>query len=94
MLNKVSIMGRLVRDPELRRTQSGIAVTTMRIAPPGFSSYDTGCPFAAYPFAFFRTNATSSAVPPSTATTTFRSRPKAPRTTMPTHAAHNVILFI
>jgi single-strand DNA-binding protein len=25
-------MGRLVRDPELRRTQSGIAVTTMRIA--------------------------------------------------------------
>jgi len=32
MLNKVSIMGRLVRDPELRRTQSGIAVTTMRIA--------------------------------------------------------------
>ena len=32
MLNKVSIMGRLVRDPELRRTQAGIAVTTMRIA--------------------------------------------------------------
>lgn len=32
MLNRVSIMGRLVRDPELRRTQSGIAVTTMRIA--------------------------------------------------------------
>ena len=32
MLNKVCIMGRLVRDPELRRTQAGIAVTTMRIA--------------------------------------------------------------
>ncbi len=32
MLNSVSIMGRLVRDPELRRTQSGIAVTTMRVA--------------------------------------------------------------
>ena len=32
MLNKVSIMGHLVRDPELRRTQSGIAVTTMTIA--------------------------------------------------------------
>ena len=32
MLNKVCIMGRLVRDPEFRRTQSGIAVTTMRIA--------------------------------------------------------------
>ncbi len=32
MLNKVSMMGRLVRDPELRRTQSGIPVTTIRIA--------------------------------------------------------------
>ena len=32
MLNRVSIMGHLVQDPELRRTQSGIAVTTMRIA--------------------------------------------------------------
>lgn len=32
MLNRVSIMGHLVRDPELRRTQSGIAVTTMTIA--------------------------------------------------------------
>ena len=32
MLNKVCIMGRLVRDPELRRTQSGYAVTTIRIA--------------------------------------------------------------
>ena len=32
MLNKVIIMGRLVKDPELRRTQSGIAVTSFRIA--------------------------------------------------------------
>lgn len=32
MLNKVIIMGRLVRDPELRRTQSGVAVTSVRIA--------------------------------------------------------------
>ena len=32
MLNKVVIMGRLARDPELRRTQSGIAVTSFRLA--------------------------------------------------------------
>ena len=32
MLNKVIIMGRLVEDPELRRTQSGTAVTSFRIA--------------------------------------------------------------
>ena len=32
MLNKVFIMGRLVKDPELRRTQSGTAVTSFRIA--------------------------------------------------------------
>jgi len=32
MLNRVTIMGRLVRDPELRRTQSGTAVTSIRIA--------------------------------------------------------------
>ncbi len=32
MLNKVIIMGRLVKDPELRRTQSGVAVTSFRIA--------------------------------------------------------------
>lgn len=32
MLNKVIIMGRLVRDPELRRTQSGVAVIFFRIA--------------------------------------------------------------
>ena len=32
MLNRVIVMGRLVRDPELRRTQSGTAVTSVRIA--------------------------------------------------------------
>ena len=32
MLNKIILMGRLTRDPELRRTQSGTAVTSIRIA--------------------------------------------------------------
>lgn len=32
MLNRVIIAGRLARDPELRRTQSGVSVTTFRIA--------------------------------------------------------------
>lgn len=32
MLNHVSIMGRLTRDPELRRTQSGIAVASFTLA--------------------------------------------------------------
>ena len=32
MLNKVFIMGRLTRDPELRRTQSGTAVTSFSLA--------------------------------------------------------------
>ena len=32
MLNKVIIMGRLARDPELRRTQTGTPVTSFRIA--------------------------------------------------------------
>ena len=32
MLNKIILMGRLTRDPELRRTQSGTAVTSFRIA--------------------------------------------------------------
>ena len=32
MLNKIIIMGRLTRDPELRRTQSGTAVTSFSIA--------------------------------------------------------------
>ena len=32
MLNHIVIMGRLTRDPELRRTGSGIAVTSFRVA--------------------------------------------------------------
>ena len=32
MLNRISIMGRLVRDPELRHTQSGIPVCSFTIA--------------------------------------------------------------
>lgn len=32
MLNHVTIMGRLVRDPELRRTGSGIAVASFTVA--------------------------------------------------------------
>ena len=32
MLNHIVLMGRLVRDPELRRTQAGVSVTTFRIA--------------------------------------------------------------
>ena len=32
MLNNITIMGRLVRDPELRRTQSGTAVTSFTVA--------------------------------------------------------------
>ena len=32
MLNHITIMGRLVRDPELRRTGSGIAVTSFTVA--------------------------------------------------------------
>ena len=32
MLNYIVIMGRLARDPELRRTGSGIAVTSFRLA--------------------------------------------------------------
>jgi len=32
MLNRIIIMGRLTRDPELRRTQSGIAVCTFTVA--------------------------------------------------------------
>lgn len=31
-LNRVSIMGRFTRDPELRRTTSGVAVTTFTLA--------------------------------------------------------------
>lgn len=32
MLNHITIMGRMTRDPELRRTGSGTAVTSFRIA--------------------------------------------------------------
>ena len=32
MLNKIFLMGRLTRDPELRRTNSGTAVTTFSLA--------------------------------------------------------------
>ena len=32
MLNHITIMGRLVRDPELRRTGSGVAVASFRVA--------------------------------------------------------------
>ena len=32
MLNHIVIMGRLGKDPELRRTQSGVAVATFNVA--------------------------------------------------------------
>ena len=32
MLNKIIVMGRLTKDPELRRTQSGTAVTSFSVA--------------------------------------------------------------
>ena len=32
MLNHIVIMGRLVRDPELRTTQSGVSVTSFTLA--------------------------------------------------------------
>lgn len=32
MLNRIEVQGRLVRDPELRRTQSGVAVTSFTLA--------------------------------------------------------------
>ena len=32
MLNRIILMGRLTRDPELRRTQSGAAVTSFSVA--------------------------------------------------------------
>lgn len=32
MLNKIVLMGRLTRDPELRRTNAGVAVTSFTIA--------------------------------------------------------------
>lgn len=43
MLNRIVIMGRLVRDPELRTTQSGIAVTSFTLAVDrDFKSRDSG----------------------------------------------------
>ena len=32
MLNRITVMGRLVRDPELRRTQNGIPVASFSVA--------------------------------------------------------------
>lgn len=32
MLNRITIMGRLTRDPELRKTSSGVSVASFRIA--------------------------------------------------------------
>ena len=32
MLNHITIMGRMVRDPELRRTGSGVAVASFTLA--------------------------------------------------------------
>ena len=43
MLNQIVIMGRLTRDPELRRTGSGIAVTSFTLAVDrDFSGKDSG----------------------------------------------------
>ena len=43
MLNHIDIMGRLVRDPELRTTQAGIPVTGFTLAVDrGFNSKDNG----------------------------------------------------
>ena len=43
MLNHITIMGRLVRDPELRRTGSGIAVASFTVAVDrDFASKDGG----------------------------------------------------
>ena len=43
MLNHIILMGRLTRDPELRRTASGIAVASFSIAVDrDFSSRETG----------------------------------------------------
>ena len=43
MLNKIVIMGRLTRDPELRNTQSGLSVTSFTLAVDrDYKSKDTG----------------------------------------------------
>ena len=43
MLNKIILMGRLTRDPELRRTGSGTAVTSFDLAVDGdFNCHNGG----------------------------------------------------
>ncbi len=43
MLNHIVIMGRLTRDPELRRTQAGVPVASFRLAVDrGFKDKQTG----------------------------------------------------
>ena len=43
MLNRIIVMGRLVRDPELRTTQSGVSVTSCTLAVDrDFKSRDSG----------------------------------------------------
>lgn len=43
MLNKITLMGRLTRDPELRRTDSGVSVTSFTLAVDrDFTSKTTG----------------------------------------------------
>lgn len=43
MLNRIVIMGRLTRDPELRRTQAGVPVASFRLAVDrGFKDKNTG----------------------------------------------------
>lgn len=43
MLNHITIMGRLTKDPELRRTGSGVAVTSFTVAVDrDFASKDSG----------------------------------------------------
>ena len=50
MLNRIVLMGRLTRDPELRRTQSGTAVTSFSIAcDRDFKSQRAGCRSATGP---------------------------------------------
>lgn len=45
MLNKIFLQGRLVADPELRRTKQGTAVTVLRLAVDrDFKSKDTNAP--------------------------------------------------
>ena len=49
MLNRIVIMGRLTRDPELRRTQNGTAVTSFSVAgAPAVKSRERGAPAPAF----------------------------------------------